>query len=129
MSPEQAQSAVSLSAFVVAVIFAYRKLIEQGGASSNPVPSTGHFVIGFGFTFVILSLFAQGAPTLGGMMAILVATGDLLVNGQPLAQDLSGALKATQGATASTAPSVTRPGPTPVAQATAAPGHQNTPGL
>ena len=127
MSTDQAQSAVSLSAFVVAAIFAYRKLIEQGGASSNPVPSTGHFVIGFGFTFVILSLFAQGAPTFGGMMAILVATGDLLVNGQPLANDLTAALKATQSATVG--PSAVRPQPTPVDQATAAPGHQNTPGL
>ena len=99
MSTEQAQSAVTLSAFLVAAVFAYRKLIEKT-ASSSTVPATGHFVIGFGFTYVLLSLFAQGAPTFGGMMAILVATGDLLVNGQPLAADITAALKATQSATA-----------------------------
>jgi ABC-type uncharacterized transport system permease subunit len=95
---EQAQSAVSLSAFIVAGVFGYRKLVEAGGATQG-VPSTGHFVVGFGFVYVLLSLMAQGAPTFGGMMAILVAVGDLLANGKPLVDDVTKALKATQTAT------------------------------
>lgn len=103
MSTDQAQSAVSLSAFVVAIVFGYRKLVEQGIQGGSGVPTTGHFVIGFGFTYVLLSLVAQGAPTLGGMMAILVATGDVLANGKPLLTDINQALKATQTAGASSA--------------------------
>lgn len=103
MSTDQAQSAVSLSAFVVAVVFGYRKLVEQGVQGGSGVPTTGHFVIGFGFTYVLLSLLAQGAPALGGMLAVLVATGDLLANGKPLVDDVTKALKATQTAGASRA--------------------------
>lgn len=101
MTTDQAQSAVTLSAFFVAGVFAYRKLTEHAlpNNAGNPVPQTAHFVIGFGFTFIILSLAAQAAPALGGMFAILVATGDLLINGAPLLSDVQGALKQTQTAT------------------------------
>ena len=103
MSTDQAQSAVSLSAFVVAAVFGYRKLVEQGIQGGSGVPTTGHFIIGFGFTYVLLSLVAQGAPALGGMMAILVATGDILANGKPLVDDVTKALNATRTATSSSA--------------------------
>lgn len=101
MNTDQAQSAVALSAFVIAGIFAYRKLTEQAlpNNAKNPVPQTAHFVIGFGFTFIFLSLMAQAAPTFGGMMAILVATGDFLVNGQAILSDVTTGLKQTQTAT------------------------------
>jgi ABC-type uncharacterized transport system permease subunit len=95
MSGDQASSAVTLSAFVVAGIYGYRKLVETNHTSAP----TAHFVIGFGFTFIILALIAQGAPALGGMLAILIATGDLLINGIALTKDLSGALNATKAAT------------------------------
>lgn len=98
MSKDSAQSAVSISAFVVAAIFAYRKLTET--STSTPAPSVGHFVLGFGFTYVILSILADGAPELGGMLAVLVATGDLLTNGKPLVADLNTGLKNTQTTTA-----------------------------
>ena len=129
MSTDQAESAVSLSAFLVAAIFGYRKLVEAAQsptAGVAAVPSTGHFVIGFGFTFVLLSILAQAAPAFGGMMAVLVGTGDLLVNGQPIANDISSSLKSTQPAIAARA---TPGAPTPFDQATAGPGRQNTPGL
>jgi hypothetical protein len=98
MNTQQAQSAVSLSAFVVAVIFAYRKLVEPA-ASTKKAPSTGHFVIGFGFTYITLSIFAEAAPAFGGMMAILVAAGDLLVNGTQLVADVNDGLTRTKAAT------------------------------
>jgi hypothetical protein len=90
MNQQQAQTAVSVSAVLVAGMYAYRKLTE-----SKPSSSTGHFVIGYGFTFLTLSVLAQAAPALGGMFAVLVATGDVLVNGQALFKDLNGALAAT----------------------------------
>ena len=96
MTSEQAQDAVSLSAFVVASIFAYRKLTSS---TSSSAPNTSHFVIGFGFTFIILSLLAQAAPELGGMLAVLVATGDMLANGNALLGDVQTSLKQTATAT------------------------------
>ena len=101
MSKSSAQSAVSVSAMVVAAIFAYRKLTET--TSSTPAPSVGHFVLGFGFTYIVLSILAEGAPELGGMFAILVATGDLLANGKPLIADFNAGLKRTQTPTTLTA--------------------------
>lgn len=97
MSKNSAQAAVSVSAFVVAAIFAYRKLTET--SSSTPAPSVGHFVLGFGFTYVTLAILAEAAPELGGMFAVLVATGDLLANGKPLIADVNAGLKRTQTAT------------------------------
>jgi len=93
MSKQGAQSAVSISAFVVAAIFAYRKLTES--SSSTPVPSVGHFVLGFGFAYTTLAIVAQAAPELGGMFAVLVGAGDLLANGKPLIADLNAGLKRT----------------------------------
>lgn len=99
MNGQQAQSAVTLSAFVVASVFAYRKLTA---GSSGSAPNTGHFVIGFGFTYITLSIIAQAAPELGGMFAVLVAVGDLLANGTALIGDLQTGLKTTAAATTPT---------------------------
>lgn len=98
MTSDQAQSAVSISAFVVAAIWGYRKLVEKTTSSKTTAP-TSHFVIGFGFAFIALSLLAQATPALGGMLAIGVATTDALVNGTQLTRDLQGALGDTASAT------------------------------
>lgn len=97
MSRPGAQTAVVLSMFWVALVFGYRKVTE-GTVSS--APATAHFVIGFGFASIVLSLMAQAAPSLGGMMAILVATGDTLANGKQIFSDVSGALQSTGGTAA-----------------------------
>ncbi len=101
MTSDQAQTAVAGSAFVVAAVFAYRKLVEPA-TQSKTTPATAHFVIGFGVTYIVLSLLAQAAPELGGMFAVLVATADLLNNGQALVKDLNGALGAATTATGGT---------------------------
>lgn len=93
MTSSQAESAVSIAAFVVASVWAYRRLVNP--SLSGTVSSTPHFVLGFGFTFISLSLIAQAAPELGGMLAVLVAAGDLLVNGTGLATDLTNSLNQT----------------------------------
>jgi hypothetical protein len=90
MNESQAQTAVSVSAVLVAGMYAYRKLTESKSSSS-----TGHFVIGYAFTFLTLAVIAQAAPAVGGTLAVLVATGDLLTNGTALFKDLNGALAAT----------------------------------
>jgi hypothetical protein len=95
-----AHVAVALSAVWVAIMFGYRKLTP----SDTELTSTAHFVIGFAFTFIVLSVIGEAAPDLGGMMAILVATGDTLVNGEAFFSDVTKALKATSTATATVAP-------------------------
>jgi hypothetical protein len=92
MSITDAQTAVSISAMVVAGAYVYRKLSEP--TSSTP---TAHFVIGFAFTFVTLAVLAEAAPAVGGPLAVLVAAGDVLTNGTALFKDLTGALAATKG--------------------------------
>lgn len=100
MSRTGAQTAVLLSAFWVAALFGYRKLTQTSLANApQVVPQTSHFVIGFGFTFIVLSMVAAAAPPLGGMFAILVATGDTLVNGQAVVAGLQTGLKSTSTAT------------------------------
>lgn len=98
MNAESAHTAVAVSAVWVALLFAYRKL-NPAQASAKAVPQTAHFVIGFGFTYIVLSILAEAAPELGGLMAVLVATGDTMVNGQAIFGDVTGALKATSTAT------------------------------
>lgn len=102
MNQQQAQSAVSISAFVVAAIYAYRRLVESS-TTAKPAASTGHFVIGFGFTYTTLAVLAQGAPELGGMFAILVVVGDILTNGKALTADITTNLNRTKA----TAPAAT----------------------
>jgi hypothetical protein len=108
MTEEQAQNAVTLSALVVGGVFAYRKLV---GPSTGNSPQTAHFVVGFGFVFIVLAILAQAAPPLGGSLAILVATGDLLANGQGLVTDLQKSLNATARATGGAAATTSTKGP------------------
>lgn len=100
MTKEQAETAITASALIVGGIYGYRKLIEpaigtqpsQGTvkdiAGLGQIPPIGRFVTGWGVTFLILSLLAQVSPGLGGSLAILVTTGDVLTNGQALAKDI-----------------------------------------
>jgi hypothetical protein len=120
MTTDQAQSAVSISALVVASVFAYRKLTEattQGSISAAP---WGHFVLGFGFVYVTLSIVAQAAPELGGMSAVLVAAGDVLANGKSVAGDISSGLAASTERAASGAPAAGQPSAQQVNTATGA---------
>jgi hypothetical protein len=94
-----AQTAVALSAFWVALLFGYRKLATGAIVDPKQIPSTAHFLIGFGFTYIVLAMIAQAAPPAGGMFAVLVATGDTLANGQAIFADVQTGLKATSTAT------------------------------
>lgn len=118
MTEGKAQDLVNGAALIVSAIYFYRKLIEPAvgaaGSSAGPdatekptagephtvagaaaqllgqgeVASTGRFVVGWGFTFLTLSLMAPAAPELAGAFAALVALGSILGNGTQLASDL-----------------------------------------
>jgi hypothetical protein len=107
MTRSGAQSAVVLSAFVTAGIFAYRKFTEPASSPTGliaGVPQTAHFLLGWMVVYTTLSIVAAAAPPLGGMFAILVGAGDLLVNGQAITSDITKGLNATATATAPSAP-------------------------
>jgi hypothetical protein len=104
MTRESAKTAVNTSAFIVATIWAYRKLTE-----GNTSP-TGHFLTGFFFVYISLAILADSAPPVGGMLAWLVAAGDLLTNGQGLVTDLNKGLQTEATAAAPTTPSTGKGG-------------------
>lgn len=100
MTEQGAEKAITVSALIVAAVYAYRKMTEpQGGqvassriaqlAGKGAPPPFGVFVTAWGFTFLVLSVVAAASPGLGGSMAILVATGDLLSNGTAIAKDVN----------------------------------------
>ena len=72
-----------------------------GGAAAQllgkgPVASTGRFVVGFGFTFIVLSLMEGASPTLAGDFALLIALGSILGNGAQVFADVSSQLSETE---------------------------------
>lgn len=113
MSQDGAEKAVLISALIVFGIYFYRHLSEgtSTGATGTPcnVPkgvngnvgkleqfagfgtpaNIGQFVTAWGFVFFVLSVLAQAAPGLGGSMALLVLTADLLGNSCQLTHDIS----------------------------------------
>lgn len=81
------------------------QLMGQGN-----VASTGRFVVGWGFTFLTLSLMAPLLPELAGSFAALVALGSILGNGTQVASDVEIQLKKAPGVvqnTATTTPTTT----------------------
>lgn len=137
MTEGKAQDLVNGAALVVAAIYFYRKLIEpavggaagaSAGAGASPpaagapktvagaaaqlmgqgeTASTGRFVIGWGFTFLTLSLMTPALPELAGAFAGLVALGSILGNGTQLAADLETQLN--REPTAAQAPAASSP--------------------
>jgi hypothetical protein len=121
VNQENAQNAINSAALVTAGIYFYRKLIEPAtapGASANagrpgagsPVDLTGateqffgkgeappasRFIVGWGFTFLTLSLVVGMSPELAGYFAILIAVGSLLGNGAQVFEDVGTQLKGT----------------------------------
>lgn len=91
MSRDGAQRAVTISALIVAAVYAYRRFTSSGttpvqkGSLKNviglgdPVP-LAQWATAWGFTFLVIAVIAEADPSLGGSFAILVATGDVLAN-------------------------------------------------
>ena len=114
MDRDTAERWVTISAMVVAGIYAYRRLIEptatpvtgkQLAGLGSPAP-LGAFATAWGFTYLVVSVMATAAPGLGGAFAILIATGDLLTNSASLFADVgkqTGPASAQQAVTNATA--------------------------
>lgn len=111
MNQQQAETAVTASALVVGGIYVYRRLSETDVqltnahglrlkqlAGNGPVMPAGPFIVGWGFTFLVISIMAQASPSLGGNFAILVAAGAVLGNGVAVSKDLQKRLGAGQTA-------------------------------
>lgn len=112
MTAAQSRDAVNGAALVVAGLYFYRKLLEPTIADSasaksksqvqpktlpgaalqvvgvGPLASTGRFIVGFGVTFLVLSLAEGVSSDLAGYFAILIALGALLGNGSQAAEDI-----------------------------------------
>lgn len=65
-------------------------------------PSTERFVVGWGFTFLTLSLMTQASPQLGGSFAALVALGSVLTNGSQVSKDVNTQLRSKTSTLAAT---------------------------
>lgn len=109
MSPDGAQRAITTSAVIVGMVYAYRRLFEgsaQTGAhiatgnsvkqlvGIGPPPPLGHWIVGYGFAFLLISWMAEVDPGLGGGFAILMAVGTLLTQGQQMLADVTKQLDA-----------------------------------
>lgn len=138
MTEKGAEKAVVTSALIVAGIYAYRSLIEPnspkptGGSSrvqqlagKGSPPTIGVFITAWGMTFLVISTIASAAPGLGGSLALLVATGDMIGNLGQLAADIN--KKVTAAPASGT---VVTPQQAAAINAAASGGHvQNPPGV
>ena len=106
MSRAGAEQAVTISALIVAGVYAYRVLTEGSGnapaggavkqlAGEGSPPDFGVFITAWGATFLVISMLASAAPGLGGSFALLVASADLLNNVQKVKKDINAKLGVT----------------------------------
>jgi hypothetical protein len=116
MTPTQGETAVTTSALVCSGLYVYRKATEKVTGAPNPskdlgaplkgglktsaegvlgigeILPTGPWLTGMGLTFIALSVLTSINAGFGGSMAILVATGAVLGNGQAAIKDFQGGL-------------------------------------
>lgn len=112
MTREGSDTAVVTSALLVSGMYLYRRLVEPIGERQKRKPTsakslaegtigrgellpTGTWVVGFGVTYIVISILASVSPTAGGYSAILVATSSFLANGETLLQDLQTSSKSS----------------------------------
>lgn len=112
MTAASSRDAVNGAALIVAGLYFYRKLIEPtiGDSASakaktekqprtisaaalqvvgvGPLASTSRFIVGFGVTFLVLSLAEGISADLAGYFALLIALGAILGNGSQAAEDI-----------------------------------------
>lgn len=96
MDSSTAERWVVVSALIVIAVYGYRRIVEpvqQGNLKNiigigNPVP-LAQFMTAWGFTYFVLAVAANASPGLGGSMAILIATGDLLTNAPAILGDVT----------------------------------------
>jgi hypothetical protein len=120
MTQAQAETAVTTSALVCGGMYAYRKVTEhvKGAtpAAAKPTPKStaagvigvgellpaGTWLTGAGVTFITLSILTSINGNFGGSLAILVATGAILGNGQAVIADVNQGIQKPQAQEANT---------------------------
>ena len=112
MTREGADTAVVTSALIVSGMYLYRRLVEPIGERGKRKPTsakslaegtigrgellpTGTWVVGFGVTYIVISILSSMSPSAGGYSAILVATTSFLANGETLVTDLQTSSKSS----------------------------------
>lgn len=96
MNQDTAERWVTISALVVAGIYAYRRLTEAAAApvtlkklvGVGELPPLGSFATAGGFTFLVVAIITEAAPGLGAGFAILIATSDFLTNSASVFADV-----------------------------------------
>ena len=101
MSAGQSEKWITVSAVAVAGVYAYRRLVEPAPkaapdrktkvkqvAGVGELPPLGTWATAWGFTFLVIAVIAEAAPSLGASLAILIATGDLLTNTKSIVVDV-----------------------------------------
>lgn len=96
MNQAEAERWVTVSAVVVAGIYAYRRLTEDAAPpvtlkkliGVGELPPLGSFATAWGFTFLVIAIMTEAAPGLGGAFAILIATSDFLTNSASVFADV-----------------------------------------
>jgi hypothetical protein len=115
MTQGQGETAVTTSALICGGMYLYRKLTEKITRTPSPTPAkvtargtaagvlgvgellpAGTWITGAGVTFIGLSILTSIDATLGGAMAILVATGAVLGNGQAVIADVGQGIERPQ---------------------------------
>jgi hypothetical protein len=100
----RAQKWVLTAAILVAVMYAFRRIVEpsvttapaRGGTAAkitgagSPPPALGQWAVSYGVGFLLLSVIALGAPELAASVAMLMVAGSFLTNGTSLIADISG---------------------------------------
>lgn len=97
MDRSTAERWVTISAVLVAGIYAYRRLTEgtTSALSVNTalgiggIPAFGAWATAWGFTYLVVAIMASASPGLGGSFAILIAASDFLTNASSVFADVS----------------------------------------
>lgn len=95
MTSTDANSAVKISALIVAGVYVFRRFTEGSPEelkAKNAVAPLGQFVLAWSVIYFTLSLAAGPAPALAGPLAYLIAIAVLLTNGLAISKDIRGAL-------------------------------------
>lgn len=103
MTSAGAEKAITVSALLVAGVYAYRRLTEGSAPATGSKtaqllgqgspPSIGTFITAWGLVYLFISVAASAAPSFGGSFAVLVAVGDILTNGSQVFADVNHKLK------------------------------------
>jgi hypothetical protein len=96
VSKDTAERWVTISAVIVAGIYAYRRLTEPAGApltlksaaGVGQLPPLGAWATAWGFTYLVLAILTEASPGIGGSFAILIATADFLTNSSSVFADV-----------------------------------------